>query len=104
MTSSSPTALTSSASPTNTITESISINESGLEMTPSREKPSSPSLPPTQTRNQSNNVKTENEISSRIDRILNSTVDEFDKIEICQAPSVTKTSRRSPSPSLSLKP
>jgi len=48
--------------------------------------------------------KPKSEISSRIDRILNSTVDELDKIEICAAPSVTKNLSRKTSPSQSPTP
>ena len=89
--------MTSSSSPTNT----ESINESGLEMTPS--KPTPTPMRPISTPTQSKLIygKPKSEISSRIDRILNSTVDELDKIDICAAPSVSKnlSRRTSPTPS-----
>ena len=96
MTSSTSLTMTSSSSPTNT----ESINESGLGMTPSREKPT-PTPISTPTQSKMIYGKPKSEISSRIDRILNSTVDELDKIEICAAPSVTKnlSRRASPTPS-----
>ena len=99
------TTMTSSSSPTNA---ENSINESGLGMshmtTPSREKPTT-SSPPTQLGMKSMIYgKPKSEISSRIDRILNSTVDELDKIEICAAPSVSKNRSQRTSPSSSPTP
>ena len=91
MTSSTSLTMTSSSSPINTET----INESGLGMTPSREKPTPISTP---TQSKIIYGKPKSEISSRIDRILNSTVDELDKIEICAAPSVSKNISRRTSP------